>query len=254
MAVASERSQEAYSRRGKVSLWVFMYGVGYVLFHIVPPFLSHEIRVGLTVGDVFDTLTPFAMILLIWRLFGMLGRDAAEDSSSGSLFGARIVVVLGAISFVEGHGMHLSANAIARHLAPTRNSPAFVLDYLFDEVLSHILWDSGFILISIGLLTAALSCRKADSTSSPILVSAGSLLYGFTYFCNGIEGQTVVFTLPLSLVVPAIVIFAIRHRRLKLSHPIILFYVLAYLWALLLFLYWGIRNRGFVEFSELGWI
>jgi len=83
----------------------------------------------------------------------------------------------------------------------------------------------------------------------------GAAFYGFTFAANGIEGQTVVFVIPAALA--GVVVSG--GKRFKLfqdmeTNPIRVFFLLAYILSLLLFVYWGIRYSGFPQFSELSWI
>ena len=51
------------------------------------------------------------------------------------------VLVVGAIAYASGHGIHLAANSIA-HVAPGPTA------YLWDEVVGHIIWYAGFALMA----------------------------------------------------------------------------------------------------------
>lgn len=249
-------NQWAQSRCDKLSLWLLIYAGNYAFFHIMPAFLNFEIENRLMLADVFDVLTPFVMVFLVYKICRILLPVAGRNSNSSLKSGAIVILILGAITFVEGHGMHLSANAIARHLTPTSDSPLFALDYFFDEILGHILWDGGIMILSLGVLVIAFNANK-DRASNPrmVLTVSASLLYGFTYFCNGVEGQTVVFTLPLALIIPLVIFWLGRRRQIHLlKNPVLCFYFLAYILALCLFMFWGIWQKGFPEFSELGWI
>ena len=116
---------------------------------------------------------------------------------------ALIILIFGAISFVEGHGMHLSANAIARHLTSAKDSSLFALDYSFDEIMGHLFWDSGVILIAFGMILVGfqINPQKLANTKQALIVLA-SLIYGFTYFVNAVEGQSVYITLPMAAAIP----------------------------------------------------
>ena len=100
----------------RLALWLFIYASVYAFFHILPAFLNYEIKNLLMIADVFDILTPFVMIFVIYRIYLMLLPQIRIDSSFPVNSVAVIILIFGGISFVEGHGMHLSANAIARHL------------------------------------------------------------------------------------------------------------------------------------------
>ena len=256
MSIKLKSSQTTHSSYHSLSLWVLIYAFSYAFFHIIPVLLHYEIKNRLMVGDLFDILTPFAIVLVAYKIFRILSSGASQDSDSSARTLAIGILILGAITFVEGHGMHLSANAIARHLAPMKGSPLFTLDYFFDEKLGHILWDSGIALLSFGLILMGSNFNQARALNQkPILTIFASLLYGFTYFVNAVEGQTAFFTFPLAIVIPFFIWCLVRRRRiLLLKNPVLSFYLLAHLLALPLFIIWGIWHGGFPEFSELGWI
>jgi len=251
-----ENNKFAQSRYHKLSLWLLIYASCYAFFHIFPVFLNYEIKNRLMVADVVDILTPFVMVFLTYRIYRILLLEVKGNINSIVKSSAVIIMILGATTFVEDHGMHLSANAIARHLAPTKDSPLFALDYFFDEILGHILWDGGIILLSIGLIVMAFNSDE-DKASNPKLLPTifASLFYGFTYFVNGVEGQTVVFTFPLVVVIPLVILWLGHRKRIQLlKNPVLSFYFFTYILALCLFIFWGIWHKGFPEFSQLGWI
>lgn len=239
-----------------LALWLFAYAFIYAFFHILPAFLKFEIKNLLMIADVFDILTPFFMVFMIYRIYLMLLPHIKIDSSFPVKSVAVIIFVFGAITFVEGHGMHLSANAIARHLTPSRDLSLFALDYSFDEVMGHIFWDSGILILSLGIILVGFHMgQKKLSSPKQAWIILASLIYGFTYFVNAVEGQTVFFTLPLAAVIPIMVWWTSRRKRIRISrNPILSLFLLCYTVALCLFLIWGIWQRGFPEFSELGWI
>jgi hypothetical protein len=249
-----ENAQTAQARYDKLSLWLLIFAFNYAFFHILPAFLNYEIKNKFMVADLFDLLTPFVMIFLTYQIYRILVSDAVENSNSYARSSVVVILILGMITFVEGHGMHLSANAIARHLTPP--SPLFALDYFFDETLGHILWDNGIILLSIGLVLIGFSFSPERlSIGKPILIILASLFYGFTYFVNAVEGQTFIFTFPLAVILPLGILWLMRQRRSSLlRNPVLSFYFFAYILACCLFIIWGIWHHGFPEFSELGWI
>ena len=61
----------------------------------------------------------------------------------------------GFLLYVDGHGLHLSSNSIARLLQDMKGSELFKANYLFDEIISHYMWDTGVFLISMGLILLA---------------------------------------------------------------------------------------------------
>jgi hypothetical protein len=251
-----KNDQTTLSSYDRIALWLFIYAFVYAFFHILPAFLNYEIKNLLMIADIFDILTPFVMIFVIYRIYLMLLPQIRIDSNFPVKSIAVIILIFGAISFVEGHGMHLSANAIARHLTQVKETSLFALDYSFDEVLGHIFWDSGIIILSLGMILLGFRIgEKKVSSSKQALIILASLIYGFTYFVNAVEGQTVFFTLPLAAVIPLAIWWIALRKRIRFSmNPVLSLFFLCYIVALCLFLVWGIWQKGFPEFSELGWI
>lgn len=249
-------NQTTISNYDKLTHWLFTYAFIYAFFHILPAFLNYEIKNLLMIADVFDILTPFVMVFVIYRIYLMLLPHIRINSSFPVKSVAVIILIFGAISFVEGHGMHLSANAIARHLTPTKDLSLFALDYSFDEIMGHIFWDSGIIILSLGIILVGFHIdQKKLSSPKQALIILASLIYGFTYFVNAVEGQTVFFTLPLAVAIPLAIWWTAYRKRIRFSrNPVLSLFLLSYIVALGLFIVWGIWQKGFPEFSELGWI
>jgi hypothetical protein len=239
-----------------LSRLIFLYAFFYALFHILPAFLNYEIQHRLMVADLFDLFTPFVMLFFIIKIYRSILTYMDDNSFNIVKNRAKVILIIGAIIFVEGHGMHLSANAIARHLAGQENSSIYILDYFFDEILSHILWDSGIIILSTGIIFMGLYINQKEKWNTNLIyIIPAAIFYGFTYFVNAIEGQTVIFTLPISIIIPlAIWIFSCRKTLPVLKNPVLAAFFLGYLVALGLFIFWYSCQGGFPQFSELGWI
>ena len=248
--------REVRKSDGNLSIWLLVYAFCYTFLHILPPFLNYEIKNRLMLADLFDILTPFIIVFLIYKIYRILALNTVENTNSLVRNAAKIILITGTIAFVEGHGMHLAANAIARHLLTLHNQPLFELTYFFDETLGHILWDSGIILLSAGIVIIGfnLDGKKAPTSNLAVIVLA-AVFYGFTYFVNAVEGQTVIFTLPVSLVIPTIIYIITRRQNIQLlRNPILSFFYFSYITSLILFIIWRIWKNGFPQFSELGWI
>lgn len=238
--------------------WLFAFGFVFALFHIMPVLLTSFLKSPLTWGDTLDFLTPFAVIPLAYLLYS----HAKKTLQSFDLLArtqsrlAKIVLAVGFLLYVDGHGLHLSANSIARLLQDMKESELFRATYLFDEIISHFMWDSGVFLISSGLIILAYKLPfKFLSKANLTLLYLGAAFYGFTFTVSGIEGQTVVFTFPASCLGFFLALFLLlRGRKENLQNPILFFFSSAYLLSILLFTYWGITRSGFPQFSELGWI
>lgn len=126
------------------------------------------------------------------------------------------------------------------------------LTYLLDERLGHWLWHAGAVAIAFGLAATASPARPPDPGWR--LAALGGLLFGFTWFADAVEGQTVPFMLPASGLLLAVVFRSRRRRGPVAGSPVVTFLLVAAAVALALFLTWGAWHGGFPEFSRLGWI
>jgi hypothetical protein len=239
--------------------WLFAYGLSYAFLHILPAFLPGPLAWPVNKGDALDFLTPLVVIPAALAVSLKLKRlSETKEPSPGKRHGggAWAVLILGFLLYVDGHGIHLSANSIARLLEGQEGSSAFRGVYLYDEVISHFMWDGGAFLISVGLLLLARRARFAGLTAAQsALLSGGAAFYGFAYAVNSIEGQTVIVMFPAA---GAACLWCLglylRDRKMKAQDPVVLFFLSGYLLSVILLAYWGIKNSGFPEFSDLGWI
>jgi hypothetical protein len=165
-------------------------------------------------------------------------------------------MVLGLICYVEGHGLHLSANAIDRLLVGQEDTALHQSVYILDEVISHFVWDSGVLIIALGLILAGTRVHFPRlSWAQWAFLGIGAVFFGFSYTTNAIEGQTVVLTFPAAILMSLICFWICRRERRRREHyPAALFFMIGFLLSALLFAYWGIAHQGFPEFSALGWI
>ena len=192
------------------------------MFHHVGVLLKGFGDVGVTgVADWVDLLTPYLVLLpaamALWR------------NGSGPRWWA--VFAIGAVTYVEGHGIHLAANSIA-NAAP---GPAA---HLWDEVVGHYVWYAGAALVAACLIRVLADNPLRATTPAYAL----AVLVGTTHATNALEGGTAVFGLVVAL---ALVIGALRSR---LPHVL-----LAYGIALIVLAGYGLWQRGFPQPSELGW-
>jgi hypothetical protein len=202
--------------------------------------------------DALDILTPLVLIPLYWLLF----KHAAREGSSRMQEVA--FMVLAAI-WVQGQGLHLSANSInnlAENLAKRQviditGTSIYQLTYFFDEHLSHYLWHIGVLGLAALLIYREWRRPAGIVTTWWAAILAG-LIYGLTYFCIFLEGQTVVLGLPFAIIISLLTL--IWGRKKLAQQPILAFFFIACLVAVVLFggwrLYWG----GFPQFSDVGLI
>jgi hypothetical protein len=200
--------------------------------------------------DVFDILTPLALIPVYWLLFKYAGGDPPRLAEE-------IVFLVFAALWVEGQGMHLSANSIDNLIDALARSQVFnikpsdiySLTYFFDEHLGHTLWHIGMIGLAVLLVYREWRRPAGASTTWWQAILAG-IIYGFTYFCIFIEGQAVALGLPVVVIGLA---FALIAGRKKLGQrPVLAFFFVVCLLAFLLFTGWGLYWGGFPQFSDVG--
>jgi hypothetical protein len=254
LGINMSSKSENYDR---LDIWFFVFGLYFAIWHIIPVCLTLEIKNKLIMGDLFDISTPFVLVAIILKLWQLIKNGNCMPTSGSKVSWLyRGLLYFGVIAFIQGHGIHLASNTIGRHFIEGENSSVFKLVYFFDETLSHILWDSGFVLISLALIIKALFIEaRLNKIQINLFLCFGALFYGFTYFCNGIEGQTVIFTLPFALIIPlSLLVISLLSHNLNVKHPVVVFYLIAFMTANVLFMVWGITFSGFPEFSELGWI
>jgi hypothetical protein len=235
----------------KLSRWLFLFGFAYAFMHVMPAFLIYDIKNYLTTGDLLSFFTPFVVIPIVWKLHFLL-RENLPNISQRKIRLVQIILLFSSILYVNGQGMNLSANAVARHLSEMKDSPIYWLAYFFDETLGHIFWHSGMVGISIALLLLAANLQSALATWQ---IFAGALFYSFAYFTDAVEGQTVPLLFPSAVLILGGILYDNKKLSRKFSqNPVMLFFLVGYVLAILLFIIWWIWQGGFPQFSELGWI
>lgn len=145
------------------------------------------------------------------------------------LFGA------GATIMVEGHGVHLAANALSHG--------RFGDAHVWDEVIGHHLLFAG-----VAVVFAAVFVALADRTLH--VGRVGYLLaaaVGITLFNSYVEGATPVLGLATCA---GFLVAGWQARRT----PRGVLALVTFTTTLLLLLGWGAYWQGFPEFSDLGWI
>ena len=119
--------------------------------------------------DWITLLTPYAVV----------GSALAALRAAGADRRAWTVALVGACSYVQGHGINVAANSIGN----ARGDGAPV--HLWDEVVGHWLWYLG-----VALLVVALA-RAVDVAATPIALAL-AVASGLTWTTNALEGTTAV--------------------------------------------------------------
>ncbi|MFI0408930.1 hypothetical protein [Actinomadura sp. 3N508] len=196
--------------------------------------LTHHIGFGLaglgTVdrtrwADWIDILTPYAVLLT--------AAAALHTARAGRRTWA--LYLIGAITYVEGHGIHLAANSVGN------DAPGHVA-HLWDEVVGHYLWYAGTALV-VAALTAALAHRPAPPTRLALLPALG---VAFTWTSNSLEGGTALMGLAVAAAFTAWGL----HTRATLGRVLIPTFAP----AIVMLIGYGILHQGFPQPSDIGWV
>lgn len=175
-------------------------------------------------ADWADLLTPYAVLLTA----------AAALRAAGA--GRRVwaLYLAGAVTYVEGHGIHLAANSVAN------DSPGHVA-HLWDEAAGHYIWYTGALLVA-----AALTAALADRPPPPArLALAPALGVAATWTSNSLEGGTAVMGIAAAAAFTAYGVHA-RRRFGRVLVP-------AFAPAAVAIAAYGVWHHGFPQPSSLGW-
>lgn len=238
----------------RLSLLTLSFAVLSLVFIILLVFLRFKFPLYplISYQDVLDILTPLVLIPIYWLLL----RQAGQQSP---VLAEEIAFLVLAAVWVEGHGIHLSANSIDNLIeALARNggldikgTDIYRLTYFFDERLGHYLWHLGMLGLAALLIYHEWRRPAGSATIWWATILAG-VVYGFSYFAIFLEGQTVALGLPFAIV---IVLLALTRGRSKLAQqPVLAFFFVTCLLAFLLFAGWWLYWGGFPQFSDVGLI
>ena len=182
----------------------------------------------LNLGIAIDLFTPLAIV----------GSAAVVLLAERPPALPLVVGFVAALLYVDGHGMHLAANAIngAEPVGEAGRRAEF-----WDERAGHLVWHAGW----FGLLAAFCLAERARPGPAPgraiSAVAVGAL--GFTLFSNSVEGQS----WPLMLAVGVgFAAWAASARR-----PLLIRCAAAFAVAALLVAAWALWQGGVPEFTEV---
>jgi hypothetical protein len=238
--------------RKRIDLLLVLLALCYFGLQVLTQFLRWDIGIGLQVGDVVTLAAPLVVPLVAWLIWRLLRQAIAPGSGSGRF--APLMLLMGSLLYAEGIGMNITANAIARFLDQhASGATAFTLTYLLDEHVGHLLWHAGVLLLTLALASASWTVSLPAVGTSYIAAGSG-MLYGFTWFTDGVEGQTVPLMFLAAIALALLCVRAARSRGPLTRNPAMLAIGVAAATAIALFSGWWIWQGGFPQFSELGWI
>jgi hypothetical protein len=140
--------------------------------------------------DWFDLVTPLLVLLPSAGLLRCVGGSAKQW----------MLWLVGAIVYTEGHGLHLAANSIF-HADPGETA------HLWDEVVGHLIWYSGFWVIVVVLVFAL---DKTALPLSPLGVVLAALV-GLTHATNAIGADRPVPVIAAVIAI-ALIAYGLRLR------------------------------------------
>jgi hypothetical protein len=202
---------------------------------------------------VIEIVGTYALVALYASIAISLAR-ARERSSPGRAEWLPLVLLVAAFtSFTLGHGIHVAANSIHDLLGDGHGDPAVGLAYFWDERAGHVPVDLGRVLFVVALCALESGAARPPAAvrrRTPSFALLGAAAYGFIYFATAVEGQTVPLALPFSA---GLLAWGLRERRRAGgSGPVAAFFTAAAIVSLLFFLFYGIWQRGFPEFTRAG--
>jgi hypothetical protein len=199
------------------------------VFHHVPSFAGDR------AGDWIDLITPFAVV----------ATTAVALTSIAVAPRAVLLALLGAVLYVDGHGIHLAANSIGHEALA---GDAKDVTHFWDETFGHIEWHLGWMTLAAALALAEASSGAARRfrPSSYLTAAMTVVLLGFTLFSSTVEGGTWWLELGAAAV---FAVWAVRAPR-----PLLTTCAGAFALAALLIGVWAIWHGGVPEFSEVGWL
>lgn len=172
---------------------IVVFAVGYALVDLLPVLLpSQPELLGLGLKDLADAILVFVLVVLYVEL--------AIEARLLRRPWVRAVFAVSLLLLVQGHAIHLAANAIAAASEPSASG--WNLIYYLDEHWGHRELHLSFLLLAALFIFGSLSSAAAEQPMpdrGPLArgsVYGAALLYGLLLAGDAVEGQTVPLMLP----------------------------------------------------------
>lgn len=172
-----------------------LFAAGYAIVDLVPVLTSDVLAYkGLRLGDVLDAIMIFVLVALYVRIGVPAGLWATKR--------LQMITSLVLVSLIQGHAIHLTANAIAG--VGDTGSPSWAVTYFLDEHWGHAQLHLAILLMAF-LFIRIPNPRGAGTDARPITIldrvglAIAVLVYGVLLAGDAIEGQTVPLMLPASI-------------------------------------------------------
>ncbi|WP_067472649.1 hypothetical protein [Actinomadura hibisca] len=217
-------------RTGSHLTWLAVTAAAYSLTHHTGVATARLGTVGPTRwADWIDLLTPYAVLLTA----------AATLHTAHARPRAWLLYLAGALTYAEGHGIHLAANSV------TNTAPGPTA-HLWDEVAGHYIWYAGAALTLTALAAALAHHPPLHGRAQHTLGLTLALTTGLTWATNALEGGTALFSLAIALAFTAWGWTTRAHLGRLL--------IAAFAPAAALITGYGAWQQGFPQPSTLGWI
>ena len=193
----THRDDAAERRSDRLPLALLAYAIALAIFLIVPPLLKGTVGPPqwFTLQEAADLFTPVVVLLLAWIVLDLAGGLSRRGA---------VAFLLLAIVWVEGHGIHLAANAIGDAFDKSVRdafyaTPAGDLDYWLDEVLSHWLWHVAYLGLALVVFWHGRKAAPGVGRSAWVTAELGGFVYGVVFFIVTVEGGTAALAIPASI-------------------------------------------------------
>ena len=229
----------------KSSALILVFSIVFVIFFIGPPLLGGSFGPYplMEIADVVDIFTPLVLLPLYWLLYRVTQKTPTNTS------GIVILFILAAF-WVAGQGMHLSANSIGHLLEGMENTDIYKLTHFYDEVLSHYLWHFGIAGLAAFLIISQRRNTAIEEQTQIWSIAVAGVIHGFTLFLITIEAGTAPLGITFSVL--AVLFCIIWGRKIMSQRPLLTFFFISFIIAILFFIGWGAYHGGLPQFSEVG--
>ena len=215
-------------------------------FLIVAPSIFHQdfpLKTGMEWGDALDIATPFVVFALVWLL---------ASRTVGALDGgATLVLLLIAVVWSQGQGMHLASNSIGHQVTEGEGS-GLVLFY--DEVLSHYIWWVAILALLVYLLALMFGDRTLSSGGRPFAALPAAAVFGSVMGVDAIESAVVPMALPAFVAIAGLAAYLFGTTPRLRGVELFAFTGASTFVALAVLAGWGVYYGGWPEPSEVGLI
>ncbi|MFX1536770.1 MAG: hypothetical protein ACFFDI_21340 [Promethearchaeota archaeon] len=238
-------------------IWIIsLFTVGSVIGSLLSLLLgriSIEFFFRLSLSSFYEifVLGPFiaGSLYLIYREVNTVDPLSQTDSIDEKI---RWIMRFLFILFIEGYGIHFAANEI--HMNEGYQFTTTSLTYFYDELFGH--WLSYFSVLGIMLCIVALQFRHPQEelleNQEILLLLVSSVFLALIVAYALIEGQTpfIAFTaLPIFVIIILGIIYKLNYNPRTL--PIVVFFIIMAVCAILFVLVYGIIFPGWPQPSEL---